>query len=205
MWLADGKVKELCTTLTDPCPRVRLRGDDDSEGQLEMDRSAITLTSYLGAGHFAQVWKGKLHGRLEVAVKILKRMSSSSSQEWLKEVEIMKGLRHPRLVRLLAVCSAQKPVWIVMELVRRGSLLNLLRSQHIDDHCSQRFLSNSHLLKMAAQLADGMQYLQSRSLVHRDLRAANILVGDHYDVKVADFGLARGLDNRAFHRCTRGE
>ncbi|KAK7099626.1 tyrosine-protein kinase Lyn-like isoform X2 [Littorina saxatilis] len=176
----------LCARLSKPCPRLKpfqMRFDD-----LEMDRSGIELQVRLGQGHFGEVWKGKLKHAAEVAVKTLKTGTMTPAL-FLEEAKIMHTLRHKKLVNLLAVCSTQEPIWIVTELMTNGALLDYLRKDKTPD-----IVKFPMLVKMAAQIADGMAYLERANYVHRDLRAANILVGEHHDVKVADFGLARILD-----------
>ena len=68
-----------------------------------------------------------------------------------------------------------------------GSLLDFLK------HQTPATLGYPQLIDFLAQVADGMAYLEAQNFIHRDLRAANILVGDKLEVKVADFGLARAL------------
>ena len=92
------------------------------------------------------------------------------------------------------VCTKDDPagedkrIYIITELMPNGSLLDFLKRQ------TPELLGFSQLIDMIAQVADGMAYLESHNFIHRDLRAANILVGDKLEVKVADFGLARAIE-----------
>lgn len=182
----------LCARLTVPCPRLR-PSNDIVFTDLEIDRDQIALEKKLGQGHFGEVWQGKLSSAVDVAVKTLKT-GTMSPDEFLREAHIMHKLRHKKLVSLLAVCSEDEPIWIITELMANGSLLDYLRKE-----TSRQVVKFPTMVKMAAQIADGMYYLEENDFVHRDLRAANILVGEHYDVKVADFGLSRLLEDEIYN------
>lgn len=174
----------LCTNLTEACPRIK---PVTQFRDLEIDRSAIVLEKKLGEGHFGSVWKGKLRNAADIAVKTLKP-GTMSPDAFLEEARMMHRLQHKNLVQLLAVCSQQEPIYIVTELMVNGSLLDYIRKDE------GRLVKFPVIIKMADQIADGMAYLERKEFIHRDLRAANVLVGEHRDVKVADFGLARVLD-----------
>lgn len=176
---ADG----LSTRLTEACPRIQ---PPEGFHQLEIERDVITLSVKLGEGNFGHVWKAKLSKRVDVAVKTLKP-GKMKPEDFLEEARTMHTLNHKRLVRLLAVCSREEPIYIVTEYMARGSLLEFLQTDN------KNLLKFTVIIVMAVQIADGMTYLEKKNYIHRDLRAANILVGQHYDVKVADFGLAKFL------------
>merc|ERR1712141_274863 len=106
------------------------------------------------------------------------------AKDFLKEAQIMKKLRHPKLIQLYAVCTLEGPIYIITELMRNGSLLEYLQGKG-------RTLKLPQLIDMAAQIAAGMAYLESQNYIHRDLAARNVLVGENNIVKIADFGLAR--------------
>nr|XP_015099373.2 tyrosine-protein kinase Srms [Vicugna pacos] len=156
------------------------------QDEWERPRSEFTLQRKLGEGYFGEVWEGLWLGSVPVAIKVIKPADMKLT-DLAQEIRTLKSLRHQRLIRLHAVCSVGAPVYIVTELMRRGSLQAFLGSPE------GQALSPPLLLTFACQVAEGMSFLQERRIVHRDLAARNVLVGDDLACKVADFGLARLL------------
>ncbi|KAH9519678.1 hypothetical protein Btru_003301 [Bulinus truncatus] len=189
------KEEGLCRKLTSPCPKPKPVMDDlsvETKDLWEIPRETLTLETLLGSGQFGEVYKGKWKGTTDVAIKTLKQ-GSMSVAHFLQEAQIMKMLRHDKLVRLYAVCTKEEPIFIVTELMSNGSLLEYLRGD------KNRLISLPNLIDMGSQIACGMAYLEVKNFIHRDLAARNILVGENNIVKVADFGLARILDNEEYN------
>ena len=107
-------------------------------------------------------------------------------KDFLTEAQIMKKLRHPKLIQLYAVCTLEEPIYIITELMKNGSLLEFLQGKGRTSKLPQ-------LIDMSAQIAAGMAYLEQQNYIHRDLAARNVLCSENNIVKIADFGLARLL------------
>ncbi|XP_066266554.1 tyrosine-protein kinase Yes-like isoform X1 [Branchiostoma lanceolatum] len=174
----------LCRKLTESCPKVNPETGGLAKDAWEIDRSSLKFDQKLGAGCFGEVWAGTWNNKTRVAIKTLKA-GTMSPQAFLQEANIMKKLRHKNLVSLYAVCSEKEPIYIVTEMMMHGSLLDYLRQG------AGMGLKFKELVEMSAQIAAGMGYIEKMNYIHRDLRAANVLVGDNNLCKVADFGLAR--------------
>uniref|UniRef100_A0A672P2K1 Tyrosine-protein kinase n=1 Tax=Sinocyclocheilus grahami TaxID=75366 RepID=A0A672P2K1_SINGR len=123
----------------------------------------------------------------KVAIKTLKE-GTMEPEAFLQEANLMKQLQHERLVKLHAVVT-QEPIYIVTEYMANGSLLDFLKTD--DGHK----LKLPKLIDMAAQIAEGMAFIERKNYIHRDVRAANILVSETLHCKIADFGLARIIES----------
>ncbi|XP_024537354.1 LOW QUALITY PROTEIN: serine/threonine-protein kinase-like protein ACR4 [Selaginella moellendorffii] len=132
----------------------------------------------LGRGAFGTVYKGVLQNGHQVAVK---RANSSSSHEMFdKELELLGRANHSCLVNLMGYCQEDK--LLVFEFMARGTLLENISS------CE--WISR---MRIAAQAARGLEYLHryaSPSIIHRDVKTANILLDRDWNAHVSDFGLA---------------
>ena len=148
----------------------------------EIDKSALKFLKKLGAGNFGEVWEGLWNDKVKVAIKIL-REGNMQPEAFLQEVEIIKKLIHPKLVQLYAVCSSEEPIYIVTELMTKGSLLEFLHGE------GRQVLNLTKMIDISAQVAEGMAFLESHGCVHYNLAARNVLVGDGLIVKIADFSL----------------
>ncbi|XP_054828652.1 tyrosine-protein kinase Blk [Eublepharis macularius] len=179
----------LCQRLRAPCISLapqRPWGTDE----WEIPRESLKLVKKLGAGQFGEVWMGYYKNNVKVAVKTLKE-GSMAPEAFLAEANLMKKLQHNKLVRLYAVVT-QQPIYIVTEYMAKGCLLDFLTTAEGNK------LSLPKLIDISAQVAEGMAYIERMNFIHRDLRAANILVSETLSCKVADFGLARVIENEYF-------
>ncbi|XP_067862778.1 tyrosine-protein kinase Fyn-like isoform X1 [Heptranchias perlo] len=183
----------LCCRLVVPCHKGMPKLADLSvktKDVWEIPRESLQLIKKLGNGQFGEVWMGTWNGTTKVAVKTLKP-GTMSPEAFLEEAQIMKRLRHDKLVQLYAVVS-EEPIYIVTEFMTQGSLLDFLKDG------DGRILKLPQLVDMAAQIAAGMAYIERMNYIHRDLRAANILVGENLVCKIADFGLARLIEDNEY-------
>lgn len=181
----------------------------------KLDRQVIKLLRPLGSGAFGEVHAGiaaVASGRgaeqisTPVAVKTLRSDATTAEKsEFLKEAALMSQFHHENVVRLIGVCADTDPLYIVIELMDEGDLLNFVRRKRPTREVAGQ-LSLHMLLHMSLDIATGCEYLESLHFVHRDLAARNCLVSSngHTDscpfVKIGDFGLARDIYRNDYYR-----
>ncbi|XVE61543.1 hypothetical protein DITRI_Ditri06bG0049100 [Diplodiscus trichospermus] len=167
-----------------PSRELALEVDD-----LDIPWSDLVLRERIGSGSFGTVHRAEWNGS-DVAVKILMEqdLHGERFKEFLREVAIMKRLRHPNIVLFMGAVTQPPHLSIVTEYLSRGSLYRLLHKPG-----AREVLDERRRLSMAYDVAKGMNYLHRRNppIVHRDLKSPNLLVDKKYTVKVCDFGLSR--------------
>ncbi|KZT00366.1 Pkinase-domain-containing protein [Laetiporus sulphureus 93-53] len=151
------------------------------------------LLQTLGEGEFGKVKLG-LHMQWgeEVAVKLIRRGNIDSSVRMSKverEIEVLRTLKHPNIVRLYDVIETEKYIGIILEYASGGELFD-----HILAH---RYLREKDACKLFSQLISGVWYIHQKKIVHRDLKLENLLLDRHRNVIITDFGFANRFEHRA--------
>ncbi|MCO5592143.1 hypothetical protein L7F22_046139 [Adiantum nelumboides] len=146
----------------------------------------------LGEGGFGSVYKGLLPDNgSEVAVKRISQKSSQGEKEFFAEVSIISRIRHKNLVQLKGWCRDKSNLLLVYEYLSKGSLDRFLFSK-----ASSLILDWSKRYNIVCGLGSALQYLHhgcEKVIVHRDIKASNVMLDANYNAKLGDFGLARQL------------
>lgn len=170
--------------------------DRDSIDSLIIDLSTLrgatgnfAEANKLGEGGFGAVYKGDLPDGQEIAVKRLSRNSGQGIGELKNELVLVAKLQHKNLVRLVGVCLQEHEKLLVYEYMPNRSIDTILF-----DPERRKELDWGKRLKIINGIARGLQYLHEDSqlrIIHRDLKASNVLLDSDYTPKISDFGLAR--------------
>ncbi|KAK1280715.1 G-type lectin S-receptor-like serine/threonine-protein kinase [Acorus gramineus] len=143
----------------------------------------------LGEGGFGPVYKGKLSDGREVAVKRLSRSSGQGLEEFKNEATLIARLQHTNLVKLIGCCIEGEEKMLIYEYMPNRSLDSILFNQK-----RKASLNWEVRLRIIEGVAQGLLYLHKYSrlrIIHRDLKASNILLDNEMNPKISDFGTAR--------------
>ncbi|KAG5020644.1 hypothetical protein JHK87_016499 [Glycine soja] len=149
------------------------------------------LNNKIGEGGFGPVYKGKLEGGQEIAVKRLSSRSGQGITEFITEVKLIAKLQHRNLVKLLGCCIKGQEELLVYEYVVNGSL-----NSFIFDQTKSKLLDWPRRFNIILGIARGLLYLHQDSrlrIIHRDLKASNVLLDEKLNPKISDFGMARAF------------
>lgn len=147
----------------------------------------------IGAGAFAEVYRGEAPGGIPVAIKrLLKPMDAAEARHELQALDLIKQFRHPFLLAVQAYWIAGGRLFVAMELAD-GNLRDRLTACR---ELGQHGLPPAELLSYITQAAQALDFLHGRQVLHRDIKPENILVSQGF-AKISDFGLARSVDSSA--------
>ncbi|XP_028771729.1 proline-rich receptor-like protein kinase PERK1 [Neltuma alba] len=168
--------------------------------ELAFATNGFSDSNLLGQGGFGYVHKGVLRNGKTVAIKQLKSGSRQGEREFQAEVEVISRVHHRHLVSLVGYCIAGVQRMLVYEFVPNNTLEFHL---HGKDRTTMDWATR---MKIAIGSAKGLAYLHEDchpKIIHRDIKASNILLDDNFEAKVADFGLAKFSSDAETHVSTR--
>ncbi|KAF8112288.1 hypothetical protein N665_0065s0065 [Sinapis alba] len=186
-----------------PSPQAATLGHNQSTftyDELSIATEGFAQSNLLGQGGFGYVHKGVLPSGKEVAVKSLKLGSGQGEREFQAEVEIISRVHHRHLVSLVGYCISGGQRLLVYEFLPNNTLEFHLYGK------GRPVLDWSIRVKIALGSARGLAYLHEDChprIIHRDIKAANILLDFSFETKVADFGLAKLSQDNYTHVSTR--
>ncbi|KAL3531391.1 hypothetical protein ACH5RR_010713 [Cinchona calisaya] len=162
---------------------------------LQTATNNFSLEYQIGKGGYAEVFRGSLRDGQLVAIKQLTRGSTEEkTEDFLSELGIMAHVNHPNTAKLIGY-GVEGGFFLILELSPHGSLASML-------HSSKEKLKWNIRYKIALGTAKGLLYLHEgcqRRIIHRDIKAANVLLTEDFEPQICDFGLAKWLPKQWTH------
>ncbi|KAG6689041.1 hypothetical protein I3842_11G156300 [Carya illinoinensis] len=185
----------------------KLRGLDLQTGhftlrQIKAATSNFDPANKIGEGGFGPVYKGELSDGALIAVKQLSSKSKQGSREFVTEIGMISAVLHPNLVRLYGCCIEGNQLLLIYEYMENNSLARALFGH--EEH--KLHLDWPTRKKICLGIARGLAYLHEESrlkIVHRDIKATNVLLDRDLNAKISDFGLAKLDEEENTHISTR--
>eukprot|EP00301_Raphidiophrys_heterophryoidea_P002133 c10998_g1_i1.p1 GENE.c10998_g1_i1~~c10998_g1_i1.p1 ORF type:complete len:857 (-),score=212.59 c10998_g1_i1:398-2911(-) len=183
--------------------RLSTRGFNLAHGDFYLDIADVVKGPQIGAGAFSKVYVGRYFGDL-VAIKILQRKRDDMEKYILRELELVQNLQHPNILSYVGACdtppnSGPRGMWeapppqagllyLITEYAVCGNLHSLLTNTEVS-------LGWKFRMCIARDVAAAMKHIHDKHVIHRDIKAENVLLGEDFKPKLSDFGLARVVPN----------
>ncbi|XP_019860990.1 PREDICTED: tyrosine-protein kinase SRK3-like [Amphimedon queenslandica] len=189
MMKADG----LKCSLTVPIPK-QVNRPIAMNKEWEINKSSIKFEQCISVGQIGETWKGDCKGKGSIMIKT--NIATDITQKtFIKEASILAKLHHINVISLYGVCTESYPFYIVT-----GPIIN----RNLKDYLITSKTIPAESVDIAIQVTDGMIYLGEQDYIHCDLRAINILLGEHNTVKIANFHLAQHLNGNKYWTVEEG-
>jgi serine/threonine protein kinase len=142
----------------------------------------IYYNKRIGKGSFSRVYKGYKVGYPDKLYAIKKIDGDSENERLKKEIEVMKNIKHPNIIKLYDVCYQDDSIYLILEYCVKSDFSKFLKKRPLKEKYAQKYL---------LQISSALRYLFEKNIIHRDLKPHNILVTENNDLKISDFGFAR--------------
>ncbi|KAG5246076.1 hypothetical protein OIU77_019803 [Salix suchowensis] len=176
--------------------------------ELKVSTKNFSTDLIIGDGSFGLVYKAALYNGSTVAIKKLDPDAFQGFREFRAEMETLGVLRHGNIVKILGYCVSGMDRVLILEFVERGSLDQWIHdtSSSNNEYLEDKFpLSWETRIKIVRGVANGLFYLHGLDtpIIHRDIKASNVLLDSSFEAHITDFGLARKIDSLHSHLSTQ--
>uniref|UniRef100_A0A1Q3FI56 Putative catalytic domain of testis-specific serine/threonine kinase 4 n=1 Tax=Culex tarsalis TaxID=7177 RepID=A0A1Q3FI56_CULTA len=162
--------------------------DEPKRRESVLESNGYLVQKTIGTGAFSSVKKAFCKTlNHTVAIKIVSKQKATKEvrTKFLpREIELVRGLKHPNLIRFYECIETTMRFYIIMQYAENGSLLQLIRKE--------KFLPEKRAKSYFSQLINAVEYIHKMGVVHRDIKCENIVFDENFTLKLIDFGFARG-------------